>query len=180
MRVTKTKVPFSCFRIGKNPVFSRCGSFIHLCPCVRTPLNITEIINIDFYTHRLNKFQRHSRQLTRGPVYENFLVTSLEVGKVQHSLSMAGLFLYTKLGPVSGTKFFPSWLKKFPIDLNHFQVAEKSQFKRLTFPILLKIALFFPKIVVYFPKFTQFFPNMIGTKNFTKKVRKSPGMEQRV
>ena len=34
-----------------------------------------------------------------------------------------GLFRYTKLGPVSGTKFFPNWLKKFPID-------PKSEFKR--------------------------------------------------
>ena len=41
-----------------------------------------------------------------------------------------GLFLYTKLGPVSGTKFFPNWLKNFPIDLEHSQLAEKSQFKR--------------------------------------------------
>ena len=42
----------------------------------------------------------------------------------------SGLFLYTKLGPVSGTKFFPNWLKKFPIDLKHSQLLEKSQFKR--------------------------------------------------
>ena len=42
----------------------------------------------------------------------------------------SGLFLYTKLGPVSGTKFFPNWLKKFPIDLEHSQLSEKSQFKR--------------------------------------------------
>ena len=85
----------------------------------------------------------------------------------------AGLFLHTKLGPVSGTKFFPNWLKKFSIDLEHSQLAEKSQIKRLTFPILLKIALFFPKIVVYFPKITQFFPNIIGTKNFPKRSEKA-------
>ena len=69
-------------------------------------------------------------------------------GEIMPSIIITGLFLYTKLGPVSGTKFFPNWLKKFPIDLEHSQLAEKSQFKRLTFPILLKIALFFLKIVV--------------------------------
>ena len=84
-----------------------------------------------------------------------------------------GLFLYTKLGPVSGTKFFPNWLKKFSIDLEHSQLAEKSQFKRYTFPIFLKIALFFPKIVVYFHKITQFFPNIISTKNFPKRSEKA-------
>ena len=36
--------------------------------------------------------------------------------KEEHVM-VAGLFLYTKLGPVSGTKFFPNWLKKFTIDL---------------------------------------------------------------
>ena len=41
-----------------------------------------------------------------------------------------GLFLYTKLGPVSGTQFFSNWLKKFPNDLEHSKLAEKSQFKR--------------------------------------------------
>ena len=46
------------------------------------------------------------------------------------SIIYPGLFLYTKLGPVSGTKFFPYWLKKFPIDLEHSQLAEKSEFKR--------------------------------------------------
>ena len=45
-------------------------------------------------------------------------------------LFISGPFLYTKLGPVSGTKFFPNWLKKFPIDMEHSQLAEKSQIKR--------------------------------------------------
>ena len=89
----------------------------------------------------------------------------------------SGLFLYTKLGPVSGTKFFPNWLKKFPIDLEYSQLAEKSQFKRLTFPILLKIALFFPKIVVYFPKITPFFSQYHRYQKFPKKVRKSSAHE---
>ena len=90
---------------------------------------------------------------------------------------LSGLFLYRKLGPVSGIKFFPNWLKKFPIDLEHSQLAEKSQFKRLIFPILLKIALFFfSKMVLFFSKSHNFFPispNFIGTKNFPKRSEKA-------
>ena len=63
--------------------------------------------------------------------------------------------------------------KKFPIEVEHSQLAGKSQFKRETFPILLKFALFLPKIVVLFPKITQFFPNFIGTKNFPKRSEKA-------
>ena len=85
-----------------------------------------------------------------------------------------GLFLYTKLGPVSGTKFFPIWLKKFPIDLEHSQLAEKSQFKRLTFPILLKIALFFcPKLSYIFPKSHNFFP-ISSVPKISQKGQKKP------
>ena len=35
-----------------------------------------------------------------------------------------------KINCYTGTKFFPSWLKKFPIDLEHSQLAEKSQSRR--------------------------------------------------
>ena len=85
----------------------------------------------------------------------------------------AGLFLYTKLGPVSGTKFFPNWLKKFPIDVEHSQLAEKSQFKRYTFPILLKNALFFPKLSYFFPK-SQFFSPISSVLKISPKGQKKP------
>ena len=89
----------------------------------------------------------------------------------------AGLFLYTKLGLVSGTKFFPNWLKKFPIDLKHSQLAEKSQFKRLIFPILLKLHYFFPKMLLFSQNHT-IFSQYHRYQKFPKKVRKSPGMLQ--
>ena len=43
---------------------------------------------------------------------------------------------------------------------------------KIAFPILLKIALFFPKIVIFFPKIKQFFPNFIST-NFPKRSEKA-------
>ena len=92
--------------------------------------------------------------------------------KCKH-VTTSGLFLYTKLDPVSGTKFFSNWLKKFPIDLEHSQLAEKSQFKRLIFAILLKIALFVSKMVVFFPKSHNFFPISLVPK-ISQKGQKKP------
>ena len=82
-------------------------------------------------------------------------------------------FSLYKTGSGFRYQIFSQLAEKFPIDLEHSQLAEKSKFKRLTFPILLKIALFFPKIVVYFPKITQFFPNIIGTNIFPKRSEKA-------
>ena len=51
-----------------------------------------------------------------------FITFTLLYKQIQKELGERGgmvvarLFLYTKLGPVSGTQFFPSWQRKFPID----------------------------------------------------------------
>ena len=83
-------------------------------------------------------------------------------------------FSLYKTGSGFRYQIFPNWLKKFPIDLKHSQLAEKSQFKRLIFPILLKIALFFfPKMVIFSPKSHNFFPISLVPK-ISQKGQKKP------
>ena len=82
---------------------------------------------------------------------------------------MTGLFLYTKLGPVSGTKFFPNWLKKFPIDLEHSQLAEK-----VNYPNFAKNCTIFSQNCCIFSQNHTTLPQFHWYLKFPKKVRKSP------
>ena len=73
--------------------------------------------------------------------YGSFPGVSLMMREVLHVC--AGLFLCIKLGPVSGTKFLPKWLKNFPMDLKNSQLLKITLF----FPIYRKKSCSFPILI---------------------------------
>ena len=105
----------------------------------------------------------------------NYAKQETHYKKTSLLLTASGLFLYTKLGPVSGTKFFPNWLKKFPIDQEHSQSAEKSQFKRyLNFPNFAKICTIYSQNRHIFSQNHTIFSQFHRYQKFPQKARKRP------
>ena len=88
-----------------------------------------------------------------------------------------GLFLYTELGPISGTKFLSQLAEKIPNGPKIFFLEEKSKFKKVNFPNLAKNYTIFPRNCAIFSKTTLFFSHFQLVPKFPQNVRKSPGTE---